>query len=79
MSSRLERKILIVNDDLGPQEVKEIMSNPKAFQAIVEEKTFGKGSLKLGNMVKDIKEKYDDILTLESVLIFSTRMLDKLT
>lgn len=68
MVKSVTRQIKIVNPELdNEEEIREIVGDPEKFQKAVQAKLFGQAHFSLVTAVEDIKEKYDDIVTLEQV------------
>ncbi len=53
--------------DLNKEEIKELVQDPDQVQKLLEKKVYGTAHFSVQDAVEDIKEKYDDILTLEAV------------
>lgn len=64
---KISREIQIIDPDLGKEEIKELIENPEQVQKLLESKVLKTAHFTVVNAVEDIKEKYEDILTLEQV------------
>lgn len=68
MLKTVTREIKIANPELQDEDkIREIVEDPEKFQQAVQSKLFGQAHFSVVTAVEDIKEKYDDILTLEQV------------
>jgi len=65
VEAKISREIQIIDPDLGKEEVKELIENPEQVQKLLESKILKTAHFTVVNAVEDIKEKYEDILTLE--------------
>ena len=68
VEAKISREIQIIDPDLGKEEIKELIENPEQVQKLLESKILKTAHFTVVNAVEDIKEKYEDILTLEQVL-----------
>lgn len=77
MVKNIKRQVQIVNPELNnDSEIEEIIRNPEKLQMAAQSKIFGQAHFSIVTAVEDIKEKYDEIITLESVLSFLTVKLE---
>jgi hypothetical protein len=65
VEAKISREIQIIDPDLGKEEIKELIENPEQVQKLLESKILKTAHFTVVNAVEDIKEKYEDILTLE--------------
>ena len=61
------RQIKIISPNTGSEEIKEMIKNPAAVEALLQEKMYGTAHFSVVTAVEDIKEKFDDILILQQV------------
>lgn len=61
----VKRQITIVDEDLDPEEIDELVQDQEKVQKLIQKKMVGTAHFTLVNAVKDIKEKYEDIIQLE--------------
>lgn len=64
--SKLKRQLTTIEPDLTEREKDRLIEDPKQVQALINKKMMTGAHVKVTNAVKDIEEKYNDILELES-------------
>jgi t-SNARE complex subunit (syntaxin) len=60
---------------LDSGELERLMAKPDALQQVIKEKTLGKSNIQVQNTLRDIKEKYDEIIVLEGNVNHIMRLL----
>ena len=67
VETKIGRELQIMEPELDKGEIKELIQDPGQIQTLLERKVYGTAHFSVVKAVEDIKEKYDDILTLEAV------------
>lgn len=64
--NKLKRQLGTIDPDLTEREKDKLMDNPEQVQALINKKMMMQPHVKITSAVKDIEDKYNDILELES-------------
>lgn len=66
MKNKVKRQIRILEPEKSSREVEKLVSDPSALKTVMEQKLMGKTHMRVRNAVKDISDKYNDIIVLEN-------------
>lgn len=67
MKTRIKRELKAIDGNLQDENLEKIVDDPEKVNQVLQANLFGPVQIQVQNYMKDIKEKYDDILMLEKV------------
>lgn len=79
VEKKITRQLQIIDPDLDREDLESALSDPSILQEKLSQKVIGSAHFSTVNAVKDIKEKYDDIVTLGQNIAQITQILQFLT
>lgn len=76
-ASKIKRTATAILTDVDAEEIDELVAkDPKKLQAMVQQATLGTAGVLTVNALKDIKEKYDEILYLQENVEYILKLID---
>jgi syntaxin 1B/2/3 len=64
--SKIKRQLTVLDPNLTEREKEKILSDPAQVQELINKRISGRAHIKLTSAVKDIQDKYNDIIQLEA-------------